>query len=208
MPGPRAQILFLGRIVPEKGIDLLISALSCDSLRARFTLKVAGPDEDAGYLRKLLRMGVENGVPLDYVGTLTGDAKEDALACCDLVALVSEYESWGKVISEALNVGTRVLVSDTCGIADDVSPREGLIVRRSVSAVRGALERLSDNHFAILNELLETCYPASTSLIGTDLIDLIAGYVSYVDRYCCDGTSSGYESECLNLPRPTAIEIG
>jgi len=55
------------------------------------------------------------------MGMLTGEAYWDALAGSDLFVLNSYSENFGNVVTEALSVGTPVLISDQVGVKDLVT---------------------------------------------------------------------------------------
>jgi glycosyltransferase involved in cell wall biosynthesis len=117
--------LFLSRIHPKKGLDLLVKAWA--QLRpAGWRLTIAGND-DGGYAAKLLEMIHAEGVAdsIRYVGPAYGEAKDALYREADLFVLPSHSENFGIVVAEALawsvpvitTTGTpwRELVSERCG---------------------------------------------------------------------------------------------
>jgi glycosyltransferase involved in cell wall biosynthesis len=115
-------ILYLGRIHPIKGLDILINAFSRLTKTYENTfLVVAGPDD--GYLLDLQNFISQNniGKKVLFTGTLNFDEKIIALKSVDLVVVPSYFESFGKVITEAMASKTPILISNNCGILQMIS---------------------------------------------------------------------------------------
>lgn len=109
-------LLFLSRIHPKKGLDLLLDTLK--HWEAAWQLSIAG-DGDAAYCaelkEKIRRSGMEERV--EWLGWLEGVEKLEALFSADLFVLPSLHENFANVVLEALAVGTAVLVSDQVGLS-------------------------------------------------------------------------------------------
>ena len=136
-------ILFMGRLIPRKGADLLIEALP--RLKPHnVKLVIAGPEGEAGYvtfLREKARAAqVEDRVL--FPGPLFGEEKKAALADADVFALPSRYENFGNTAAEAIACGTPALVSDQCGIAPLIHERAGIVTAYDASAIAAALDKL------------------------------------------------------------------
>ncbi len=109
-------LLFLGRLHPKKGCDLLIDAFRKLKPPAA-SLVLAGPDQIAW--EKVLRARVEQlGIASRVVfpGMLQGEMKEGALASADAFVLPSHQENFGIAVVEALACGTPVLISNKVNI--------------------------------------------------------------------------------------------
>lgn len=135
-------ILFLGRVIPRKGADLLIEALlhiGCD----RTQLVIAGPEGEVGYVThlraKARALGVEHRVL--FPGGLYGDNKIAAMAHAAVFALPSRYENFGNTAAEAIACGTPAIVSDRCGIAPLIDQRAGLVSSYDSEALATTLRR-------------------------------------------------------------------
>ena len=136
-------ILYLGRIHKIKGLDLLIKVfahLSKEPGNAR--LVIAGPDD--GYLpslRKLItELKLEEKVFL--TGPLYGQEKLNAYVDADVYVLPSHYEIFGITIIEAMACGAPVVVTDRCGIADDIDGETGLVVPYDREQLQRALLKM------------------------------------------------------------------
>ena len=112
-------VLFLGRLHPKKGGDLLIEAFARVSARdPALHLVMAGPDDRSGvravWEALARRCGVSERVT--FTGMLTGEAKWAALRAAEVFALPSHQENFGIAVVEALAVGVPVLISDKVNI--------------------------------------------------------------------------------------------
>ncbi len=110
-PGEGFQILFLGRLHPQKGLDVLLEALKRamsirqDSLR----LVLAGDGPERGRLEKLAAdLGV--GAEVEFLGTVDDPRRQ--LARADLLVLPSYAEGLSNVLLEAMASGVPVVASD------------------------------------------------------------------------------------------------
>ncbi len=111
IPQASEVVLYVGRVVPEKGLKRLMSALAHLRGRARLRLLVVGGDgADDPRLRLLAAhmraRGLENRVT--FCGRVTPEALPLFYSAADLLALPSSYESFGLVVLEALACGTPV----------------------------------------------------------------------------------------------------
>jgi glycosyltransferase involved in cell wall biosynthesis len=97
------KLLFLGRIHPKKGIDLLLR--SWKMLAPRFPdweLLVAGPD-NGGYMKTMI--GLKNELELSrvsFLGPVFGQEKTKIYQSSDLFVLPTHSENFGLTVAEAL----------------------------------------------------------------------------------------------------------
>ncbi len=115
-------LLFLGRIDPKKGCDLLLEAFAAIASQASdLHLVMAGPDPKdwTEALRAIAsRAGVADRV--HWPGMLRGDAKWGAFDRCDAFILPSHQENFGIAAVEALAAGKAVLLAKPVNIAPDL----------------------------------------------------------------------------------------
>lgn len=110
--------LFLGRIHPKKGCDLLLNAFAAASkVHPSHHLVMAGPS-DPNYLAVLQdqvrALGIEQRV--HWTGMVKGNAKWGALYTCDAFVLPSHQENFGIAVVEALACKKPVLISNKVNI--------------------------------------------------------------------------------------------
>jgi glycosyltransferase involved in cell wall biosynthesis len=135
-------LLFLGRLSPQKGLDLLLPAFQY-LLRARPELRLvlAGPDYK-GYERQVRSLAQELGVAerVLFPGLITGDLKLAAFVDADLFVLPSYAENFGGVIIEALACGLPVVISDQVNIHRDLSNAgAATVVKCSIDSVAAGI---------------------------------------------------------------------
>jgi glycosyltransferase involved in cell wall biosynthesis len=115
-------VLFLGRIHPKKGCDLLIRAFANAARRAPDAhLVFAGPDS-VGWQQALVEeaRALQIADRITWAGMLQGDPKWGAFHASDVFALPSHQENFGIAVAEALGCGVPVLISDKVNIWREV----------------------------------------------------------------------------------------
>jgi glycosyltransferase involved in cell wall biosynthesis len=110
--------LFMGRVHPKKGCDLLIEA--CGNVLAKgseWHLVIAGPDQ-VGWQKKLQHRAEQVGMAsrITWTGMISGSIKWGALRGAEVFVLPSHQENFGIAVAEALAVGTPTLISDKVNI--------------------------------------------------------------------------------------------
>lgn len=113
-------LLFMGRLVPEKGVQVLLEAMRL--LREKFPalrLVVAGRGPYEEHLRHLTHAyGLARAVA--FAGFVDGVERNRLLARAHVAVFPSLYEPFGIVALEAMAVNLPVVVSDTGGLVDVV----------------------------------------------------------------------------------------
>ena len=111
-------LLFLSRIHPKKGCDLLIEAFAKVAGRdPALHLVMAGPDQE-GWQQKLVDLSKARGVEnrITWTGMLTGDKKWGAFHAAEVFVLPSHSENFGIVVAEALACRLPVLITEKVNI--------------------------------------------------------------------------------------------
>lgn len=139
-------ILFMGRLNPIKGPDLLLEAFALVSSRCPgHHLVFAGPD--AGMLCELTasaeRLGLSHRV--HFLGHVEGGEKVGAYRSAQLLVVPSRQEAMSIVALEAGISGTPVLMTDQCGFDDIAALDSRLVVTASREGIAaGLLALLND----------------------------------------------------------------
>ncbi len=105
-------LLFVGRLVPEKGCHLLVEAYAAlpPELRNRFELVIAGgAGFTSGYVQRL-QAGAGPGV--HFLGYVHGPILEELYTSADLVVLPSTLEGLSITLLEGMSYGRCCLASD------------------------------------------------------------------------------------------------
>lgn len=102
------KMVFLSRIHPKKGIELLLDAWKNSNTDA-WTLEIAG-NGDENYIEELIR-SAKDLKNVSFVGAQYGEAKWDFLRSADVMILPTHSENFGIVVAEALAVGVPVITT-------------------------------------------------------------------------------------------------
>ncbi len=163
-------ILFLGRLIPRKGADLLIEALARIG-NPQTKLVIAGPDGEGGYIdllrQKANALGIQHRVL--FLGPLYGEAQKEAYVDATVFALPSRYENFGNTAAEAIACGTPVIVSDRCGIAPLIEGRAGLVTAYETQALTQTLTDLLTN-FPLYERLKSGCRDVAEKIFWDGLV--------------------------------------
>lgn len=145
IPPERPLILFLSRIDPKKGLNLLIPALEkllAEGLDFHFVLAGSNP-QDPDYENKI-RQELERsplGKRTTITGFVAGEFKASLLQDADLFVLPSYYENFGIAVAEAMSYGTPVVISEGVYIWEEVKQAEaGWVCASEVNALASALQ--------------------------------------------------------------------
>ena len=142
----RPVALFLSRLDPKKGLDLLLDGFARARVqRPDLGLVIAGsgdPGFEQGLHRDATRLGLGDSVY--WAGFLSGKEKLAALADADLFVLPSYSENFGAAVVEAMAAGLPIVISDRVGIYREVvAARAGLVVPCEQEALADAVLRLA-----------------------------------------------------------------
>jgi glycosyltransferase involved in cell wall biosynthesis len=135
-------ILFLSRLDPKKGLDLLLPAFSKVRDRHPAVVLIIAGEGNPAFVTALHQDAQRLGLSTHIVwsGFLQGEEKLAALADADLFVLPSYSENFGVAAVEAMGAGLPVVVSDQVGIHREISRAEaGLVVECSIDSLATAL---------------------------------------------------------------------
>ncbi|RKS13309.1 glycosyltransferase [Flavobacterium sp. 120] len=135
-------LLFLSRIHPKKGVDLLLKAycqiiIESDQPEELPNLIIAGPGIETDYGQELLKYLDANLVLRDkvqFVGHLSGNLKWGAIHGCEAFILPSHQENFGIAVAEALACSKPVLITDKVNIYREIESGLGGIINQDTLA--------------------------------------------------------------------------
>jgi len=103
------RVIFAGRLVHQKGVDILVSAFSKVLTRMDARLIICGDGPDAPKLKRQAReLNIEDKV--EFLGYQANPLK--FISRADLFVLPSRFEGFGNVLVEALACGTPIVSAD------------------------------------------------------------------------------------------------
>jgi glycogen(starch) synthase len=142
-------ILFVGRLVYEKGIHVLVNAIPKVLEKANAKLIIVGN----GYMKDQLS-GLVGRIGLGHKVMFTGFVDDDTLRklqmCADVSVVPSLFEPFGIVALEAMAAKSPVVVSDTGGLSE--------IVEHEVSGVKAYVDNPDSLAWGITKVLTDDKY--------------------------------------------------
>jgi glycosyltransferase involved in cell wall biosynthesis len=170
--------LFLGRLNPVKGLDVLLRGFGSYAESARDVLLViAGPD--AGFelsARAIVReLKIEDRV--SFLGQIDGEARLAALGAADIFVLPSYGEGFSVAILEALAAGVPALISHECNFPDVETEGAGIVISPTETGVHEGFARL----FSDQSKLAEMSRCARD--LATDRYSWNSVATSFIDLY-------------------------
>ena len=136
---PQAQLAWLGRIAPEKGLEDAVAAAKITGI----SLKIMGKMQDEDYWQKICADWPD--APVEYLGFLTTTQMQEQVRQCRALLMTPRWvEAFGNVAIEALACGVPVIAYKRGGPAEIVRDElTGFLVGPdSVNGLVGAIARL------------------------------------------------------------------
>ena len=141
----RSVVLFLSRIDPKKGLDLLLPAFATASKRHPSAVLVVAGNGEKSYVRSLQGKASELGIAADILwpGHLGETDKLSALAAATVFVLPSYSENFGIALVEALAAGLPCITTTGVAIAGEISAADaGIVAEPKIDSLACALDRL------------------------------------------------------------------
>jgi glycosyltransferase involved in cell wall biosynthesis len=139
-PADELRVLFVGRLAPEKRI--LEFTQSFASLGAAYRLTIVGD----GPMAPDILVIAEGHPRIDVLGAMDARALSSIYARHDVLVLVSDSETWGLVVNEAINHGLALILSPQVGSAPELLDGNGVYLSEiSPGRIAAALDKVSKN---------------------------------------------------------------
>jgi glycosyltransferase involved in cell wall biosynthesis len=136
------MLLFVGRLVPSKGLRVAFEAFRTSRLAGRARFVVAGDGPSRNDLERIAPEGVE------FLGSCDAERLRRLYHAADALVFPSLYDPWGLVLNEAACASLPALASTGAGSAVDLI-RDGqngwLIEADNVAAWRKRFDRIADD---------------------------------------------------------------
>ena len=139
----REYILFLGRLVPEKGIHYLIEAYQMLHTDKKLVI-VGGTSDTDAYVRQLYTMAGDTS-SIIFTGFQQGTIAEELYSNAYLYVLPSDLEGMPLTLLEAMNYGCCCVTSDIEECADVMDGCGYTFPHGNVEALRETLQNLCDH---------------------------------------------------------------
>jgi glycosyltransferase involved in cell wall biosynthesis len=145
----KRYLLYLNRVHPKKGTDLLMHAYADAKRAARDVrhfprLVIAGPGLETSFGRHVCRLVTDLDLNDDvtFTGMLHGDQKWAAIYGCDAFVLCSHQENFGISIVEALACDRPVLITNKVNIWREIeADGGGLVCEQDRSAFANLMQQ-------------------------------------------------------------------
>ncbi|WP_367343318.1 glycosyltransferase, partial [Propionibacterium sp.] len=148
--GGPVEFLFLARLHPHKRplafVDTAVQLLE-EGVDASFAL--VGPDggEESAVRAAITLSG--HGDRIRAEGALPPDRTAERLARADVHVLPSFSEVCPMSVLEAMSIGLPVIITESCGLADDIREHSaGIVVEDSLADLAGAMRELATDRFS------------------------------------------------------------
>lgn len=197
MPGLRVDdapaILFVGRLEPLKGVDLLVEALArlkTPADRPQPQLWIVGGDErDEPERQRLRAIAAAAGVAerVSMQDAVPHDLLPDLHRAANVCAMPSAYESFGLVAVEAMACGAPVVASPVGGLLTTIAHgRNGyLAAERSAAAFADALAQVlnaPDSGAAMSRRAAQSVRKYAWPAVAQRMLDLYESLIAEPDR--------------------------
>jgi glycosyltransferase involved in cell wall biosynthesis len=171
-PAMKNTFFTLGRLVSQKGIDVLIKAIASISQDlGDWHFRIGGDGPDGGKYKLLARqLGVDSRI--EWLGNLDRQQVKDELQNCKAFILPSRHEGLPLASLEALACGKPIIMSECGGSEELVTQETGLLVPvEDIKALGNAILHYISNHEEYSTQNIRLFF---SERFGTSLI---------VDRY-------------------------
>jgi glycosyltransferase involved in cell wall biosynthesis len=153
----RRLALYLGRIHPKKGPDLLVKAWSLVASRfpdAQLVFAGADYDNSVETIRKIAA-GAGMADQVTFAGLLRGEMKWSALAACSFFVLPSYSEGFSVAVLEALGSSKPVIITPYCHFPEVQQYRCGWVKEPQLEQIAEALTEALSSESEILQQMGE-----------------------------------------------------
>lgn len=140
-------ILFLGRLVPEKGITYLIEAFR--KVKTRKKLVIAGGSSDTDAFSLELKKLAEGDDRIVFTGFVQGQMLEELYSNAYVYTLPSDLEGMPLSLLEAMSYANCCLTSDIAECAEVVENKAILFEKSDIDDLKEKLQYVCDNPDAV-----------------------------------------------------------
>lgn len=136
-------VLFLGRLVPEKGISYLIEAFK--QIDTDKKLVIAGGSSDTNVFLRQIKKLAEIDERIIFTGFVQGQLLEELYSNAYVYVLPSDLEGMPLSLLEAMSYGNCCVVSDIAECAEVVEDKAVIFQKSNVEQLKEKLQDLCDH---------------------------------------------------------------
>lgn len=138
-----SYILFLGRLVPEKGIRYLVEAFK--NVKTEKRLVIAGGSSDTDSFTRELKDLVKDDHRIIFTGFVQGNLLDELYSNAYIYTLPSDLEGMPLSLLEAMSYGNCCLVSDILECSEVVEDKALIFRKSDVGDLREKLQDACDH---------------------------------------------------------------
>ena len=145
----RLRLAYIGRLIPWKGVDMLLEAIASVANQIPVRLDIIGRGHERERLEGLVqKLKLRDNVV--FHGYVEQERSRDLLAQCDALVLPSVYECGGAVVLEAMASGKPVIATRWGGPADYLDSATGILIeprdrKAMIAQIADAIKQLNGN---------------------------------------------------------------
>jgi len=155
----KKTIIYIGRIHPKKGCDLLVQAFKDLKKKHNYKLLIAG-EINNNYARQLVKFVEKNNLKnkVYFLGFLKDHLKWGAISFSKCSILPSHGENFGVSVIESLSVKTPVICSNKVGVYNKIKKfNSGIIINDNKKSIQEGLEKFINLDLKKLKKLKQNC---------------------------------------------------
>lgn len=170
-----SYVLFLGRLVPEKGLKYLVEAWK--EIKTEKKLVIAGGSSDTEeFLKELKAMSPENVV---FTGFQQGRVLEELYSNAYIYCLPSDLEGMPLSLLEAMSYGNCCVVSDIPECTEVVEDKAVTFPHGNVGELKRIIQELLDNEQSVLEYKKTAAEFITKKYNWDDVVDKTMNLYSY-----------------------------
>ncbi len=140
-------VLFLGRIVPEKGLRYLVEAWNGIDTNKKLVIAGGSSDSDS-FMKELIELAGDNVI---FTGFQQGRVLEELYSNAYIYCLPSDLEGMPLSLLEAMSYGNCCVVSDIPECTEVVEDSAVVFPRRNVDELKRILQSLLNNQQQVIS---------------------------------------------------------
>jgi len=152
-PKKKKEVLFVGRLVPEKGVDLYVDVIG--NIANKFldwkfdiigSFRLGDDKNEGSFVNNVIKNFRKNSKQSRFHGFKNQDFVQEKMKSASIIVIPSIWEEpYGLVAAEAMSNGIAIIASDIGGIPEIVKENGILIKNINKLKLKNELERLMSN---------------------------------------------------------------